>query len=242
MDSRKKVCTSCGKNKSFDEFGNDVRHYDGKQSQCRACQHEAKKIRGNTPEGKAAKAKSDAAYRAANQEKFRRKRVTKRAERNKIVHSYKCKPCMDCNKSFPPHCMELDHVNGNKSGNVSEMKFTKISILIREIEKCEVVCANCHRIRTNNRREPSKEKRLLEHRAQVNQFKSAPCIDCGLCFPPVAMDLDHVRGEKVFEISNMGHYPRWKVAEELEKCEAVCANCHRIRTEMRRLANINTKR
>ena len=49
--------------------------------------------------------------------------------------------------------LEFDHVRGEKSGNISEMIASGHSIarLQTEIEKCDVVCANCHRIRTGDR-------------------------------------------------------------------------------------------
>lgn len=76
-----------------------------------------------------------------------------------------------------------------------------------------------------------------KQRLQINKFllllKSAPCTDCNQHFPPMAMDFDHIRGEKKFNISEA-----WKrnfdlVKEELAKCELVCSNCHRVRTASR---------
>ena len=124
-------------------------------------------------------------------------------------------------------------VSDDKVIEVSAMKSLSRDKILKEIVKCEPVCAVCHRIRTESRRNPSTEKRLLEHRAMINEFKSKSCADCGLCYLPVAMDLDHVRGDKLLEISNIGHYPRHKVLEELDKCDVVCACCHRIRTRLR---------
>lgn len=49
------------------------------------------------------------------------------------------------------------------------------------------------------------------------------------------MDFDHVRGEKSFGI-NVGlklNYPVEDMMKELEKCDVVCANCHRERTHNR---------
>lgn len=59
--------------------------------------------------------------------------------------------CMDCDFS-DPRCLDFDHLR-DKEFNVSQMvqramSWTKI---LKEIEKCDIVCANCHRIRTHVR-------------------------------------------------------------------------------------------
>jgi len=65
--------------------------------------------------------------------------------------------------------------------------------------------------------------------------KDRPCLDCHGVFPSVAMDFDHVRGVKLFNLSGSGSkYPLSEVLAEIEKCEVVCANCHRVRTAVRR--------
>ncbi len=60
--------------------------------------------------------------------------------------------CTDCNFSGKeyPSVLDFDHISGMKKFNVSE--FTRhtnsFKNVKQEIEKCEIVCANCHRIRT----------------------------------------------------------------------------------------------
>ena len=238
MKAPTKTCTKCGCSKPLEQFSKDSRHKDGRQSCCRLCHKKVGRERHATLEGKIAKTTSNATYRLTNIETIRLQKQAYKANGVAIINSYKCRPCADCHKTYSPDCMELDHIRGEKILNVSSMKSMSRDKLLQEIAKCEVVCAVCHRIRTEKNREPSKESRLLAHRAMVNQYKSKPCADCGESYPSVAMDLDHVKGEKVFEISNMGHYPRWKVLAELDKCEVVCANCHRIRTKNRRLSII----
>jgi hypothetical protein len=64
-------------------------------------------------------------------------------------------------------------------------------------------------------------------------LKGGPCADCLGIFPPCAMDFDHVRGIKLFDVSK-GVSKTWLVlVEELAKCELVCSNCHRVRTSKR---------
>lgn len=70
------------------------------------------------------------------------------------------------------------------------------------------------------------------NRAIANEAKNKPCVDCGRQFPPVAMDLDHVQGEKVnsvaFAIKEMWSEARLRA--EIQKCVVRCAVCHRIKT------------
>ena len=66
---------------------------------------------------------------------------------------------------------------------------------------------------------------------------NTPCTDCGIQYPYYVTDFDHIeeRGVKLNTISkliNMGS--TIQVKRELEKCDLVCANCHRIRTYNRR--------
>ena len=72
-------------------------------------------------------------------------------------------------------------------------------------------------------------------------FKNTPCMDCKCVFPFICMDFDHLPGEiKTFVISSKGRLLATpahiiKVNKEIEKCDFVCANCHRIRTKVRRI-------
>lgn len=62
-------------------------------------------------------------------------------------------PCMDCNSFYPAECMDFDHRDGEKKiSMVSTMAINGTSAkMLAEIAKCDLVCANCHRIRTAKR-------------------------------------------------------------------------------------------
>lgn len=64
------------------------------------------------------------------------------------------------------------------------------------------------------------------------RLKGHPCADCGGSFPPVVMDFDHVRGEKVIDVAQAFRrlFSLERLLSEVEKCDLVCANCHRQRT------------
>lgn len=76
--------------------------------------------------------------------------------------------------------------------------------------------------------------RRAHHRALLARLKDAPCTDCGTVLRPEAMDFDHVRGEKLGNVSDLVGSTTEALLAEVAKCELVCANCHRSRTEDRR--------
>lgn len=81
---------------------------------------------------------------------------------------------------------------------------------------------------------PQEHKGLAYRKRWLNDLKSVPCADCGWEYPPECMDFDHVKGEKLKNVSALIGAAQEILEEEIEKCEVVCANCHRIRTKSRR--------
>lgn len=63
------------------------------------------------------------------------------------------KPCTDCNVSYPYYVMDFDHLDPKeKSFAVSKIERAKtVERLLQEVAKCDLVCSNCHRVRTHNR-------------------------------------------------------------------------------------------
>lgn len=74
-----------------------------------------------------------------------------RTERN---HEFVCEyllrnPCVKCGYT-DIRALEFNHIRGIKANNVSELVYRGVSLskITEEINKCEVLCANCHRIYT----------------------------------------------------------------------------------------------
>ena len=130
-----KRCGSCGVEKSLDDF-----HRRGaiRQSICRACRRE---------------------YDAAYHRRTRTKRVEqKRRYHETLVIWYrrlKDAPCSDCGRRFHHAAMSWDHREpASKAFDVSSMVSRTHSRrqILDEIAKCDLVCANCHAVRTFRRR------------------------------------------------------------------------------------------
>jgi len=155
---------------------------------------------------------------------------------NAFIHSLKEGiPCMDCTNQYPPYVMEYDHVRGEKRFGIGKMANHKRERVLEEIAKCELVCCSCHRIRSHRRRPETQTAKLIAFRDWLKELKAKPCVDCGQVYPPEAMDFDHISGDKVNQVTDMWSWGRNRVLAEIDKCELVCANCHRERT-IRRLS------
>ena len=94
-----------------------------------------------------------AAWHQANKERRKpgikaRKDAVKERNRTYLAE-LKNVPCRDCGKTYPPYVMDFDHL-ADKTCNLSDNRvlFWSIAKIDEEANKCEVVCANCHRQRT----------------------------------------------------------------------------------------------
>lgn len=94
-------------------------------------------------------------YRARNPAQAKANHARWREARRNWVNLKKAAPCKDCGGTFPPVCMDFDHL-GDKSFEIAK-HYARVGIkrLEQEIAKCDLVCANCHRIRTFSRLVPS---------------------------------------------------------------------------------------
>lgn len=108
---------------------------------------------------KVARARAKKRYYEAHKESERRKaleRITRRRTKSYeyVDHIKSTTPCADCGETFPSVCMDFDHCKDQeKIGNVSRLVNLgkSLDIIKAEIDKCELVCACCHRIRTQSR-------------------------------------------------------------------------------------------
>lgn len=76
----------------------------------------------------------------------------------------KNKPCTDCGDWFEPCQLDFDHRPGEiKVNGVGELRNYAHKTLFEEIKKCDLVCANCHRLRTYNRGQHDSKTNTLRY-------------------------------------------------------------------------------
>lgn len=160
-------------------------------------------------------------------------------------------PCGDCGRRFEPYQMDFDHRDPSEKRfrvTAGRVMLLPRDRLLAEIAKCDVVCANCHRMRTRQRADALmprigtskylERKRAMwqAHARLLDELRSAPCADCGGRFPPCAMDFDHrdpaTKRSAVTRL--IGRAGVGRILAEAAECAIVCANCHRLRTFERR--------
>lgn len=65
----------------------------------------------------------------------------------------------------------------------------------------------------------------------INKIKTENgCAMCGFNAHPAALDFNHVEGDKLFSVSQDPKVALHKLLAEIDKCEILCANCHRVHT------------
>jgi hypothetical protein len=73
------------------------------------------------------------------------------AERRRLVDTVKLeRGCVDCGYAEHPAALQFDHRDpSQKSWIIANGLFRELGLLLAEIAKCDVRCANCHAVRTN---------------------------------------------------------------------------------------------
>lgn len=128
-----KTCKDCEEAKPVSEFNRKGKGY---QHHCRSCQRKWYKNY----------------YSSVDKERERlytRNKASQDAIR-KVTRVARDVPCMDCGVKYPFYVMDFDHRDpAEKEFTIAKMlSMGNVDKVEKEISKCDVVCSNCHRIRT----------------------------------------------------------------------------------------------
>lgn len=73
--------------------------------------------------------------------------MTRYRKQKQWIDSYKLKKgCKECGFNKWPECLDFDHKNPKlKKFSISQNLVKSKKALLKEIKKCQILCANCHR-------------------------------------------------------------------------------------------------
>ncbi len=125
-----KICNSCKEEKPLSAFHFNKACSKGVTGTCRKCTNNRKSI-----------------WYAINRERRQWKANDRnKRKKRKLVEMFGEK-CFDCHRSFPDCVYDFHHLDPSKKDfHVGDMKNISKK-LIEELDKCIMLCANCHRIR-----------------------------------------------------------------------------------------------
>src|SRR5215471_8228118 len=125
-----------------------------------------------SPLGRARRRRYERTAKGRAAERLRKKR--KQEQTQAIVAAAKNVPCADCKGSFHPICMDFHHVNGRKLFSIGMGPSRhSVTALRREIAKCIVICANCHRLRHEREHYAVKQAKTIPTPQASFNFTSA---------------------------------------------------------------------
>ncbi|SEQ79568.1 homing endonuclease associated repeat-containing protein [Natrinema salaciae] len=122
-------------------------------------------------------------------------------------------------------CLDFHHVDETTKemavGRMVTYGYGK-DALRAEIEKCDVLCANCHRTVHHSR--PERERRQWIHDLK----RDTGCDRCETS-DPACLDFHHSSAKKETAVSKLvsNEYPKERIRAEIDLCLVLCANCHR---------------
>ena len=142
--------------------------------------------------------------------------------------------CMKCCENRM-HAMIFHHRDPSKK-EFSGLAFRKKrwADLKRELDKCDLLCQNCHRELHYDKPTKYNEDRRLDKKIYL-EYSGGVCIKCGYNKCPASLTFHHRDPkEKEFWIGSLSERINsideldFKIKKEIDKCDLLCANCHTI--------------
>ena len=249
LEDPARYCRDCHRWLPIESFAYKHIALGTRQSRCRACQSVRSREHYQ---------RHSASYLRRAKTNNKRVRIENRHRLHEFLAAQRCLDCGTADFAV----LEFDHRDPSvKVADVSTLvrKVCAWSRVQAEIDRCDVVCANCHRRRTARqfgwyklghpkplelpalpkRGTPEYERTKSVRSGQArrrrnrlfiwNYLQANPCALCGET-DPVVLEFDHL-SEKDRDIGwLMPTSCVTSIRRELQKCRVLCANCHRRHT------------
>ncbi len=155
----------------------------------------------------------------------------------KELVEYKGGKCQNCGYSKSHSALEFHHLDPSKKDfTIGYKRRISLDKLKEEVDKCVMLCSNCHRVEHQRiRNETKKEYSLLYNRdikRKFVEYAGGPiCVECKVEYKDLCvLDFHHLNPEeKKFNLSRAmnGINLTERITNEIEKCILICSNCHR---------------
>lgn len=159
-----------------------------------------------------------------NEYKRKNKAANKKILLDYILDFKHMHPCQ-CGETYHK-CLDFHHLK-DKVACIPKLlsNSVKLDTLKKEIEKCNVVCSNCHR-KLHCKSTPI--NRMLKFKYAYNYKLLHGCQFCSETHY-ACLDFHHLR-DKIDTIGNMTKQKKYTLQDiksEIQKCISICSNCHR---------------
>ena len=146
------------------------------------------------------------------------------------------KRCMDCGES-DINVLDFHHQDGRSDNHYISQLIHILTWprLSKEIEKCDIVCANCHKLRHWHEPKPMKFTgiKFIDEKIEIKMWfreykKELQCQHCGKCHPAF-INFHHKNPTNCDKPINIiiKRGSKQDILNEISKCDILCANCHR---------------
>jgi len=160
-----------------------------------------------------------------------KKTVERQRNRKRKAIEYKGGACIHCGYKTYDGALEFHHTSSaHKDSLVSKLlRNNKFETALPELDKCILLCVNCHR---EAHYDPSriislKGLQYRELKSKAVDYKGGKCLVCGYKHYIGALEFHHLNPvKKDFKFSQ--RYLKWEKARaELDKCVLLCGIHHR---------------
>lgn len=107
-----------------------------------------------SPEAVESLKKAKRRHYEANAERYKQQARERTDRLKRLSQEARNVPCVDCGVRYPWYVMDFDHLpTETKVAGVQQLIHAGVAEwkILAEMAKCEIVCANCHRVRTMQR-------------------------------------------------------------------------------------------